>query len=383
MTSMLDDDLYKFTMAQAVLKAAPNAMAEYRFTNRGTQHFFSEEFFCALRSQVSEMTNIKATDEELQWLSSLPFITPWFVDYIANYRYDPSEVSIRNRNGHLEVKIRGPWRRTILWEVKLLSLISELYFQIIDVDWDTAATWDEQALKIGRKAAHLSGTHYADFGTRRRRSFKSQNTLVDLMRRKSGFVGTSNMHLAMEYGIKPIGTMAHEWPMAWSVLAGLRNANRYALQSWSDMYGGNLGIALTDTFGSDAFFRNFTLQYAKLYDGVRHDSGCPFDFIEKTISHYQRLGIDPTTKTIIFSDGLKPDLAVRLNGSCSGRIKAAFGIGTNFTNDFATPALNIVIKLRKLNGVDVVKLSDDDGKATGDADAIRVARWVFNNTPLD
>jgi nicotinate phosphoribosyltransferase len=165
---------------------------------------------------------------------------------------------------------------------------------------------------------------------------------------------------------------------------GLRRANRCALERWSDTYDGNLGIALTDTFGSAAFFEDFDGKLARLYDGVRHDSGDPFEFGDKVIDHYVRLGIKPTSRTIIFSDGLDVELAIRIHQYFAGKIQISFGIGTHFTNDFeGSSALSIVIKLWSISGVPVVKISDQPAKIQGDSDACRVAKWTFFGTPLD
>jgi len=177
--------------------------------------------------------------------------------------------------------------------------------------------------------------------------------------------------------VKPIGTMAHEWIMGVSALEGLRHANRFALHKWKDVYKADLGIALTDTFGSDAFWEDFDLELAKVYDGVRHDSGDPLIFGEMAIKHYESLGIDPKSKTIVFSDGLNVDKALEIQKFFEGRIKTSYGIGTHFTNDFETPALSMVIKLRSIDGIPVVKLSDESGKETGDERALEIANWTF------
>ena len=202
-----------------------------------------------------------------------------------------------------------------------------------------------------------------------------------------GFVGTSNVYLAMKYGVKPIGTMAHEWIQGHCVLGGIRHANRYALDAWTRVYRGNLGIALTDTYGTNAFLEDFDTYLAKLFDGVRHDSGDPFRFVDKIVAHYKKLGINPRSKTIVFSDNLKPTTCIALLHYCEDNdICCSFGIGTNFTNDFPLSplkALNMVIKLVRLNGIPVVKLSDDLGKIIGDPDMVRVIRYLYLGTPLD
>jgi len=383
--SMLDDDLYKFTMQQAVLELYPDAIATYTFTNRGTQRFdgvLGGDFLNALRFEISEMENLKVTQAEINALSQ-SFFKPWYKYFLASYRYNPSEVVVHltEPDNNLSVMIKGRWWSTILWEVKLLAIISELYFRMIDTKWNM----NVQEYRIEQKRQQLSnhGCLFADFGTRRRRSFEAQRTVVEGLVGRSGFVGTSNVYLAQKYNARAVGTMAHEWIMAHSVLQGLRNANRFAMDAWTKVYRGSLGIALTDTYGTDAFFKDFDVYLAKLFDGVRQDSGDPFAFIDKVVQHYNLLGIDPMTKTIVFSDSLNPELACRIAAACKGKIRCSFGIGTNFTNDFGgSPALNMVIKMRGMNNAPVCKLSDDPSKATGDSDAIRVAKWTFQNAPL-
>lgn len=384
--SMLDDDLYKFTMQQAVLELYPDAIATYTFTNRGTQRFNglggafqAGEFLNALRAEIEEMAKLSALPEEINALSQ-SFFKPWYKYFLASYRYNPAEVvASLTPDNNLNVMVKGRWWSTILWEVKLLAIISELYFQMADTKWNM----DGQESKIFEKASTLTDCLYADFGTRRRRSFEAQRTVVEGLAGRSGFVGTSNVYLAQKYNARAIGTMAHEWIMAHSVLQGLRNANRFALDAWTKVYRGSLGIALTDTYGTDAFLKDFDVYLAKLFDGVRHDSGDPFNFIDKVVQHYGTLGIDPATKTIVFSDSLNAELACRIAAACKGKIRCSFGIGTNFTNDFqGSPALNMVIKMQSINNAQVVKLSDDPSKATGDSDAIRVAKWTFQNAPL-
>ena len=206
--------------------------------------------------------------------------------------------------------------------------------------------------------------------------------MVRVLSDNPGFLGTSNVHLAHAHDVQPVGTMAHEWIMAHSTLAGLRHANRFALKAWRKVYRGQLAIALTDTYTSEVFFRDFDFYYARVYDGVRQDSGPPLEFADQVVAHYKKLRIDPATKTIIFSDGLNAETAVRLKNHCGARIRCAFGIGTNLTNDFErSEALNIVIKLVGIDGVPVVKLTDDPAKATGPPDAIRAAKRALFGVP--
>ena len=384
LNSILDTDLYKLTMQKAVLGYRQNVPVEYDFINRRPEGKFTQEFMDRFNQEIESMSKLALTNAEGDWLeSSVSFLGHPYVEYLRNYRYDPSEINAYLENGDLRLKIKGSWERAIMWEVPLMAIISELYFATCDKDW----TWNEevQIAQLIGKAKTLHGHTIADFGTRRRRSYATQDLVVrELRNLSSRFVGTSNVHLAMKYGVKPIGTMAHEWIMGISALESLRHANRYALKIWSKVFDGNLGIALTDTFGTDAFFEDFDGYLARLFDGVRHDSGDPFVFAERVIAHYQKLGIHPMSKTIVFSDGLTPELAAKIGDALAGRIRVSFGIGTNFTNDFpGSKALNMVIKLMMCNGVNVVKISDTPSKAIGNRDAQRVANWTFFNKGLD
>jgi len=388
--SILDNDLYKFTMQQAVLQLYPDAIANFEFTSRNNSKF-TAQFCVELQNAIDLMGNIRLANHEFEYLNTLKFISPSYSAYLQNYRFDPSEVKIIHNaeNESFKLTVTGPWHHTILWEVPLLALISETYFEVCDKKWNNFG----QEEKIFTKGKLLSEANcvYADFGTRRRRNFDSQERVVRIMKDNVGFAGTSNVFLAMKYNVKPIGTMAHEWIMGVSALESLRYANRFALYNWNKVYNGNLGIALTDTFGTEAFFEDFDGILARLFDGVRHDSGDPFEFATKVINHYKKIGVHHNTKTIVFSDGLNPQIAIEIKKHCDELgILSSFGIGTNFTNSFeGSPALNIVIKLRSVRKhvdaqeVQVVKISDVSTKATGDPDALRVAKWMFFGKHLD
>lgn len=385
MKSMFDDDLYKFTMLQAVLKKHPGTPVSYVFSNRRREGKFNDKFHDALRDQIKGMAELRATDGELtQFFGMCPFLDePSLRPFLANFRFNPDQIETTLKDNDLELRIlESPWESAIRWEVPLLYTISELFFRYCDTNW----TWnvEQQTKAIQSKAVTLAGCNFADFGTRRRRSYDVQDLVVKTFLSRKGFRGTSNVHLAMKHNTRPIGTMAHEWLMAISVLRGLRHANKFALTEWSDVFNGDLGIALPDTFGTKAFFEDFDGYLARLFDGVRHDSGDPYEFGEKVIAHYKKLGIDPTTKMIVFSDGLTSDLGSKLCVHFEGRIRVSLGIGTHFTNDFPnSKALNIVIKMATCLGIPVVKLSDVFTKAIGDKDALRVARWMFEQIPLD
>ncbi len=379
------DDLYKVTMGQGVFRYYDRVDAHYVFIDRGGTEFplgFDKE----LRRRINRLPDVATTPDERMFLSGIgsprPFLRPAYVDWLVNYRYNPDEVEIRQDGGKVDIDIRGPWYRTIRWEVKLMAMMVELYNELMGREPKDG--WLGAAAEKGRRLRE-AGAHFSDFGTRRAFSGPVHDEVLRVLADSAGPrpAGTSNLHLAMKHRIRAMGTKSHEWFMAHACMFGVREATRLALQAWTDEFGSNLGIALTDTFTTDVFLRNFGPYFAKLYDGVRHDSGCPLRFADRIIAHYGGIGIDPRTKTIIFSDGLDIDAAIRILEHCGDRIKVAFGIGTHLTNDVGHPPLNIVIKLRNLTvrnhdgsrTIPAVKLSDDTGKASGDGEAIRHAMY--------
>ncbi|WP_306352765.1 nicotinate phosphoribosyltransferase [Flavobacterium sp. '19STA2R22 D10 B1'] len=381
--SLLDNDFYKFTMQHAVIKLFPNAKGRYAFINRG-KHEFPDGFAVALRRAVDVMADLKLTKQEKEYLAvNCPYLDPTYLDFLQGYRYDPDEVTIVQEDGELTVTVEGNWYRTILWEVPLMSLICELYYQMqgkkrIDDEAVVAVTRE----KIEKyKALNIT---IAEFGTRRRHSYQVHNLVVKALSEygNGSFIGTSNVHLAMRYNTKPIGTHAHEWFMFHAAKYGFKMSNSLGLEHWSDIYRGDLGIALTDTYTTEVFFEQFDKKFAKLFDGVRHDSGDPLEFADKTIRHYQKFGINPMSKTIIFSDSLNYEKVERIANYCQGKIGISFGIGTNFTNDVGLQSMNIVIKMVEAfpegaHWTDVVKLSDEKGKHTGTPRMIHLAKELL------
>lgn len=384
LNSILDNDLYKFTMQAAVLhyQRKPIPVA-YKFYNRRPEGKFTEVFLRYLREQIGFMASLKLTENEITFLRErCPYLSESYIAYLAKYQYQPDQVKVKLVDGELDLRIEGNWAETILWEVPLMALISELYFITIDTGWEDGQLAQQQL--ISKKSAILQDVKFSDFGTRRRRNFRTQDLVVNQCKFHNNFLGTSNVHIAHKYGVKPVGTMAHEWIMGMSVLEGLAHANRHALRIWHDCFQGQLGVALTDTYGTEAFWADFDTDLARAYDCIRHDSGDPFEFGENAIKKYRDLGIDPTTKTIVFSDGLTAEKAAALGDRFDRRIRTVFGIGTHLTNDYGdSKPLNMVIKLDRCNGVPVVKLSDVPTKATGDKDAVRIAKWTFFQQPLD
>ncbi|MEX8546772.1 MAG: nicotinate phosphoribosyltransferase [Mucilaginibacter sp.] len=381
--SLLDNDFYKITMQQGVVKLFPDAEARYQFINRG-QHIFPKGFAEALRISVDAMAGLKLTVEEKHFLlKTCPYLDHVYLDFLQGYYYNPDEVKISQQGGELSVEIEGFWYRAILWEVPLMALICELYYQLTNQQRVSDEEVSERAIQKIKKFKEL-GITVADFGTRRRHSYQVQSLVVKALQEHGAgsFIGTSNVQMAMLNQTKPIGTHAHEWFMFHAAKYGYKMANSLGLEHWANVYRGDLGIALSDTYTTEIFFQQFDKMFSKLFDGVRHDSGDAIEFAEKTIRHYHSLGIDPLSKTIIFSDALNYEKVKRIVDFCSGKIGMSFGIGTNLTNDVGLTPLNIVIKMTeakpaKGEWTKVVKLSDEHGKYTGDAETIHLAKTIL------
>ena len=385
-TSILDNDFYKFTMQQGVIKLFPAAKARYTFINRG-KHTFPPGFADVLRSSVNEMASLSLSREEKNFLEvTCPYLDPVYLDFLEGYRYNPEEVIIQQQGDQLEVSIEGLWYRTILWEVPLMALICELYYKFSTV----VRVSDEEVIDITRKkieAYSELGVTVAEFGTRRRYGYDVHRLVLQALKEygTGSFIGSSNVHMAMLYETKPIGTHAHEWFMFHAARYGFKMANAMGLQHWVEVYRGDLGIALSDTYTTAVFFKQFDKMYSKLFDGVRHDSGDPLKFADQVIAHYNRLGIDPKTKSIIFSDSLNYEKVARIAHYCKGKIGLSFGIGTNLTNDVGPKSLNIVIKMTSAQPHDnewteVIKLSDNLEKHTGNEQMIELAKIILEIT---
>lgn len=375
--SVLDNDLYKLTMQQAVHALYPRAEARYVFANRAGTHF-PDGFSSQLISQVNKMAQLAISETELSWLArECPCLTPAYLDFLSNYRFHPDEVEVTMVQGQLHLNIEGPWFRTILWEVPLMAMVSELYFQMT-----AASSHVFQSLSQRNRAKAINlrdgNVRFVDFGTRRRFSAANhEQVIADMLEVENhSLIGTSNAHFARRFEIRPVGTHAHEWFMFHGAINGYDVANQLSLDAWTSVYKGNLGIALTDTYTTEVFLRSFNGVRARLYDGVRQDSGDPIVFAERMVKHYQRIGVNPLTKTIVFSDGLTADEAIRIQSYCEGKIDALFGIGTHLTNDVGPTPLNMVIKLSECRAdadspwIPAVKLSDSAEKFTGTPEEI-------------
>ncbi|CAM3398482.1 nicotinate phosphoribosyltransferase [Elizabethkingia occulta] len=380
LVSLLDNDFYKFTMQCAVVKLFPSEVVKYDFINRG-KHEYPEGFADELKKAVNAMSQLKLTKEEKQFLKkTCPYLDLPYIDFLEGYRYDPSEVHIKQEGSNLEVQVSGLWYRTILWEVPLLCLISELYYSMKGLQREDDETIIQKTIEKEKKFKTLQ-VPFAEFGTRRRHSYRVHRLVMQALTsmEDSTFTGSSNVHMAMLYNVKPIGTHAHEWFMFHAAEYGFKMANSLSLEHWVDVYRGDLGVALSDTYTTDVFFQQFDKKFAKLFDGVRHDSGDPIEFANKTIEHYKKHGINPLFKYIIFSDALNPEKVEEITKACRGRIGISFGIGTNLTNDVGLAPSNIVMKLISVKGINnewipTVKLSDEKGKYTGDPKMIELAK---------
>jgi len=318
--SLLDNDLYKITMMNAVVHCFPDARVKYTFINRGKDDF-PDGFAEHLRKEVKLMEGLQLQSEERAFLESrCKYLPKTFLDLLQGYRYDSSEVGIVQNGSSLEIHVEGLWYKTILWEVPLMALVSELFFKLQTSINPRPVRINNNSKKVNTFV--MNGYKVADFGTRRRYSFDIQEEVVHDFKSNGGksFVGTSNVYLAFKYGVTPIGTHAHEWFMFHAAKYGYKQANRMALDHWVDVYRGDLGIALTDTFTTESFFKSFDTKLAKLFDGVRHDSGNPYKFVDITVDHYNKLGIDPLSKTIVFSKGWMVDLEIKMGDNVGEKL---------------------------------------------------------------
>ncbi|AHG21988.1 nicotinate phosphoribosyltransferase [Chania multitudinisentens RB-25] len=368
LTSLLDTDAYKLHMQQAVFHrySAITVAAEFRCRSEELLGEYADE----IRAQVAMMGKLALTEDESQYLAGLPFFQQDYLNWLRDFRYDPQQVMIDNRGGQLQIRITGPWREVIMWEVPLLAVISEVVHRHRSAHVTPEIAVNQLRTKLAQ-FKHLAGDRdlsrfkLMDFGTRRRFSRDVQHAIVSTLKNEFPYlVGTSNYDLARQLVLAPVGTQAHEWFQAHQQISPvLANSQRAALQAWLDEYPAQLGIALTDCITMDAFLRDFGPQFAQRYQGLRHDSGDPCAWGEKAIAHYQKLGIDPLSKTLVFSDNLDLDKALALYCHFDRRINLAFGIGTRLTCDIPNiKPLNIVIKLVECKGKPVAKLSDSPGK---------------------
>jgi len=381
--SVLDTDLYKFTTSYAYSKLYPRAYGQFRFIDRGKTTYpqgFAEE----LKKEIQEMSKLALTKDEASFLyRELPYLPPTYIDFVRGFRFDPEEVKVeQDAEGHLSIIAEGLLYRVTLWETPILALVSELYYKILGAQPDMEYTERTIISKARKLAEH--GITFSMFGMRRRFSAAIEDRVTELLKKHAaGYLfGTSNVYYAYKHGLRVSGTHPHEWIQFHGAMFGYKMANYMAMEDWINVYDGDLGTVLTDTYTTDVFMRNFSKKHAMLFTSLRHDSGDPLQFTEKVIARYRELRVDPTIKYIIFSDGLDPERAIEIANYCKGRIGASFGIGTNFSNDVGNGVrpMNIVMKLWKCKMTEkerwnpCVKLSDVDGKHTGEPEEIELAQ---------
>ena len=381
-TSLLDTDLYKFTMMQAVLHQFPGAQVEYKFKcrNPGVQ---LAPYVQEIRDEVRALCQLQFQEAELAYLRSLRFVKSDFVDFLSLFRLNEKYITITPLdNGEIDISIKGPWLHVIPFEIPVLAIVNEVYFrntQPVPDFMEGRRRLDEKIALL--RGEGLEGLKIADYGTRRRFSRAWHEEVLRVLCAKLGtgaqrpepghgpgqFAGTSNVLYAMRLGITPLGTMAHEFLQACQALGPrLRDSQIFGLEAWAKEYRGDLGIAMSDVYGMEAFLRDFDLYFCKLFDGARHDSGDPFVWGERMLEHYRKNRVDPLNKTLIFSDALTIPRTIELYQRFHGRCQLAFGIGTNLTNDLGYEPLQVVIKMTRCNGQPVAKLSDTPGKSMCD-----------------
>ncbi|MBX9611879.1 MAG: nicotinate phosphoribosyltransferase [Burkholderiales bacterium] len=373
-TSLLDTDLYKFTMMQVVLHQFPGAQVEYRFKCRNPGVALAP-YVGEIRDEIRSLCGLHFQDAELAYLRSMRFIKSDFVDFLGLFRLNEKWITVTPlASGEIDITIQGPWLHTILFEIPVLAIVNEVYFRNIRKMPDFVEGRRRLDVKVQQlQAPGLAELKIADYGTRRRFSKAWHEELLRVLASRLGsgatgqLAGTSNVLFAMKLGLTPLGTMAHEYLQACQALGPrLRDSQVFGFESWAKEYRGDLGIALSDVYGMSAFLRDFDMYFCKLFDGARHDSGDPFDWGERLIAHYRNNRVDPLTKTLIFSDSLTVPRIIELYQQFRGRCQLAFGIGTNLTNDLGDPPghvpLQIVIKMVRCNGQPVAKLSDTPSK---------------------
>ncbi|CAK9884602.1 MAG: Nicotinate phosphoribosyltransferase [Candidatus Erwinia impunctatus] len=385
LTSILDTDAYKLHMQQAVFHHDPQVSVVAEFRCRGDE--LLGVYAAEIRQQIGLMRDLRLTNDEANWLGKHAIFQADYLAWLADFRFDPAQVTITDHQGELSIQIAGTWLEVIMWEVPLLALISEIVHRrrSPSITARIATECLETKLAHFRHVSQqddLSGFSVMDFGTRRRFSKEVQQAVISCLQKNAGWLtGTSNYHFARHFALPAVGTQAHEWFQAHQQISpNLAGSQRAALLCWLEEYPDALGIALTDCISMDAFLRDFDLTLAQRYQGLRHDSGDPVAWGEKAIAHYQQLGIDPRKKTLVFSDNLDLDKALVLYRHFFQRTRVTFGIGTRLTCDIpqVTP-LNIVIKLIECNGKPVAKLSDSPGKTIcHDQAFVRALRKAFH-----
>ena len=374
-TSLLENDLYKFSMGQAILHQFSDYKTTWTFKCRNKDIHFTPQMVEEIREQIQVYCQLRFTEDELTYLDQIKWIKGSYVDFLRLWQPRYEDFTITNdAECGLAIETAGTWLNTSMYEIPTLAIVNEVYFRMA---YDYSKLFENFKYRLEEKYKNLHDGHwyagtFSEFGLRRRLSADAQELVVEKFSHlnetkhsASLFIGTSNVYLAKKFNLTPVGTMAHEWIMCVGQGNHKHNpaySNWYALDAWVKEYGVLNGTALTDAITTDCFLRDFQLTYATLFSGVRHDSGDPIEWGEKMIKHYESLGIDSRQKTLLFSDSLNFEKADQIFRHFNGRAKVAFGIGTYLSNDTCVPALNIVMKTTKCNGMDVAKISDTPGK---------------------
>lgn len=381
--SILDTDLYKFSTSYAYAKLFPRARGRFAFVDRDNT-VYPKGFDTLLQEEINLMTQLKLTDEEADFLGlECPYLPPFYIDYLRGYQFNPSEVKISlDKERHLHISAEGLLYRVTLWETPILAIVSELYYRVMNEQPDLEHVRKATIEKALMMKEH--GLQVSIFGMRRRFSSKVEDLVTQLLKEYAGnsLFGTSNVYYAMKHNLRVSGTHPHEWVQFHAAIYGYKMANYMSMEDWINVYDGDLGTVLTDTYTTDVFMQNFSKKHAMLFTSMRHDSGDPYEFAEKAIKRYQELKINPMLKYIVFSDSLNIPKAVQIKEYCEGRITTTFGIGTNLTNDVGNETVprNIVMKLigcqisPRQKWHHCVKLSDVEGKHIGDPDEIDLAQ---------
>lgn len=376
--SILDTDLYKFSTSFAYMKLFPDAEGEFEFNDRD-KTAYSGDFLQALEAEFGNLGKLALTPEEFAFVNSdIQFIPECYWEWLRGFRFSPQKIHAwLDEDNRLHITVMDKMYKVTLYETPILAIVSELRNKMLGYKPDMKQVMAKLASKV--QMSNMEGLKFSEFGMRRRFSYDMQDKVCGYLKENARFcTGTSNVHMAMRYGMKVMGTHPHEWFMFHGAEFGYKQANYLALENWVNVYDGDLGIALSDTYTSEVFFKNFSCKQAKLFDGVRQDSGDPYLFTDKLIERYRQLGIDPTTKTIVFSNALDFPAYKGISEYCKGKIRCSAGIGTNLTNDTGFKPSNIVMKLIKCRmnknqpWFNCIKISDDHGKHMGSSKEIEI-----------
>lgn len=379
--SLLDTDLYKFTMMQLVFHHFPEAETEYEFISRTPNVDFSP-YYEAIKQALEHLCECQLKDEELNYLQSLGYFQNDFLDWLKNFKLDFNYIQLTN-TPEFKLHIKGPWLHTILFEVPVLAIVSEIYHgaQFQNKDFSEGKRRLKEKIQLLQNADTGAAVKFVDFGTRRRFSKQWQDGLTQQLINElpDNFVGTSNIALAKKYQLKPVGTMAHEYIQACQRLAPrLEESQKFAFYKWIEEYDGKLTLALSDVYNRYVFVNDFDKMLSEQYQGMRHDSGDPFSWGDLMIEHYHQMGIDPKTKTLVFSDSLNFHKMIEITQYFQSRINVLFGIGTHLTNDVGIDPVEIIIKMISCNGQPVGKLTDDPQKTVcPDAEFLNKLKTTF------